>query len=645
MAYVESTITEEFLTCSICFEIFKDPKTLPCLHSFCKDCIDKLTDEGRTNEHQCPICREKFQLPKNGAKDLKTNFCLKNLIEFVTSTKDVKKSCSFCSLKGETVDATSRCLACNDLLCPECAEHRHMSTTLTLHHQVVSLAEVNAGKYHDEIRSKQQIPCSEHKGEDLRFFCETCDVLVCRDCIVLSHRNHKCVTPSDARKQMEENLKLLLNSLDKKLQTMKNARENVVTSLNKLKDEQKVMQENLEKEVSSIIKKIMDSKIAAEEKFDQFVKSKQDILQKQKETIQDEMQILEETSLFCGNILQCGSDIEILSMKTEMRDRLANLQSFNTTKICIVEDVIPPVIQFCHEENCFKMLGAINEKEPKNTPEAKQEANGKNPLESKTSKLQERMTNVLPPERVSERIAALDKDGPKSPNYTSVAWVNEDTIAVADLRNQKLKRISWKGNVESVDVAICMVVSSFKDGLACKTEGNTLHIFNAALQLRKTISEVTTLLTCSQKSSEVCWISGLKKIFVLKDDQLKEITIHDQHSTSNLSKPMFGHVLNNGMFVISDWDKNCVFLIKRSGYIETRKYCDTISLPGSISSNSDLNIFVCGFHESKVIVFDKGGRTLYTINLHTSAPNPRSIAINPGGHTLVANGKSIIQIN
>ena len=66
------------------------------------------------------------------------------------------------------------------------------------------------------------------------------------------------------------------------------------------------MQENLEKEVSSILKKIMDSKLAAEEKFDQFVKSKQDILQQQKEAIQDEKQILEETSLFCGNILQCG---------------------------------------------------------------------------------------------------------------------------------------------------------------------------------------------------------------------------------------------------------------------------------------------------------------------------------------------------
>ena len=74
MASVESTITEEFLTCSICFEIYKDPKTLPCLHSFCKECIDNLTSKGHTKGHPCPICREKFLISKNGAEDLKTNF-------------------------------------------------------------------------------------------------------------------------------------------------------------------------------------------------------------------------------------------------------------------------------------------------------------------------------------------------------------------------------------------------------------------------------------------------------------------------------------------------------------------------------------------------------------------------------------------
>lgn len=81
MASVASTITEEFLTCFICFEIYKDPKTLPCLHSFCKDCIINLSQgtDGKYS-YPCPICRESFQVPKDGVDYLKTNFCLKNLI-------------------------------------------------------------------------------------------------------------------------------------------------------------------------------------------------------------------------------------------------------------------------------------------------------------------------------------------------------------------------------------------------------------------------------------------------------------------------------------------------------------------------------------------------------------------------------------
>ena len=636
MASVESTITEEFLTCSICFEIFKDPKTLPCLHSFCKDCIHNLTSKGHSNVHPCPICREKFQLPKNGAKDLKTNFCLKNLIEFVTSTKEVKKPCSFCSLKGNNVDATARCLTCNDLLCPECAEHRHRSTTLTLHHQVVFLAEVNAGKYHDEIRSKQQIPCSEHQGEDLRYFCETCDVPVCRDCIVLSHQNHKCVTPSNARKQMEENLKVLLNSLDQKLKTFTNAKESVVSSLNELEEGVKDVKQNLEKQTNAIIKNIMDSKRQAEKEFDERVQSKREILQQQEKSIQSEKKLFDETLMFCSNIFRCGSDIEILSMKTEIRERLSNLESSNITETCKVDLKATPDIQFCNNKRCFELLTRMNEKRTTNAKEQAVVSQKSETADNVTKELQASSEGVQMP------FFAKDEVVPKKPKYTSVAWVDNDTIAVVDQRNQKLKCISRKGNVTTTGVAECLVISSYKDGLACKSLKGFLYLFDKSLNLKKIISEVSTLLTCTSQSSEVCWISGLTKICIQRDEDCKEINIYDPNTTSNLSNPSFGHVLRNGMFAVSDWDKNCVFLIRRTGLIERRKYCGNDSSPGSISSDFALNIYVCDYQRSLVTVFTIGGQTLRSINLVTVAPNPRSISINQRGGILIANGETYL---
>ena len=46
---------EEHLTCAICLEQFKDPKVLPCLHSYCHECIVKLDQTG--NKITCPECR------------------------------------------------------------------------------------------------------------------------------------------------------------------------------------------------------------------------------------------------------------------------------------------------------------------------------------------------------------------------------------------------------------------------------------------------------------------------------------------------------------------------------------------------------------------------------------------------------------
>ncbi|XP_062599475.1 E3 ubiquitin-protein ligase TRIM56-like, partial [Saccostrea cucullata] len=281
--------SEEHLTCSICFEVYTDPKTLPCLHSFCKDCINTFTKKiPNKKEYSCPVCRETFKLSNNDVENLKTNFCLKNLIELISSNTEVKKLCSFCSLKGENIEASSQCLTCKDLLCSECAEHRHISTTQTLNHKIVSLTELSSGKYNEEIRSKQQIPCSEHTGEDLRYFCETCDVPICRDCIVLGHQNHKYVAPSDARKSMEEKLNTHMSSLKENLERFQAAKGIVASTSANLEVQNQELKADLEKQMHTIIENMMDSKKSIEKEIDQIVKSKQQTLQKQEESVEKE---------------------------------------------------------------------------------------------------------------------------------------------------------------------------------------------------------------------------------------------------------------------------------------------------------------------------------------------------------------------
>eukprot|EP00058_Branchiostoma_floridae_P012237 XP_002597725.1 hypothetical protein BRAFLDRAFT_217377 [Branchiostoma floridae] len=51
-----SEITQEFFVCQICSEDFKQPKMLPCLHTFCQPCLERLL--ARVGNLSCPTCRQ-----------------------------------------------------------------------------------------------------------------------------------------------------------------------------------------------------------------------------------------------------------------------------------------------------------------------------------------------------------------------------------------------------------------------------------------------------------------------------------------------------------------------------------------------------------------------------------------------------------
>lgn len=43
------------IKCNLCHETYSKPKVLPCLHTFCQDCLEKAQDAG--DRLTCPTCR------------------------------------------------------------------------------------------------------------------------------------------------------------------------------------------------------------------------------------------------------------------------------------------------------------------------------------------------------------------------------------------------------------------------------------------------------------------------------------------------------------------------------------------------------------------------------------------------------------
>ena len=80
----------EYIECSLCLDIFENPKYLTCLHSFCKTCIDKTLqfNDDDSAEIVCPQCEEQtFIGSTKTTNDLRANFYVESIVDAYNSSK------------------------------------------------------------------------------------------------------------------------------------------------------------------------------------------------------------------------------------------------------------------------------------------------------------------------------------------------------------------------------------------------------------------------------------------------------------------------------------------------------------------------------------------------------------------------------
>ena len=117
---------EQLLTCAICLDRYRNPKLLPCHHTYCQEpCLDGLVDYAR-RQIKCPECRAEHRIPYNGVQTFPTNVTLVRFLELhrgITGEEpepipSMMERCSVCNEKS-TVE---RCAHCDKKVCPECKE-------------------------------------------------------------------------------------------------------------------------------------------------------------------------------------------------------------------------------------------------------------------------------------------------------------------------------------------------------------------------------------------------------------------------------------------------------------------------------------------------------------------------------------------
>ena len=137
-----TNLKDEYLSCSICLDQYRQPKTLPCDHIFCHEClINHVTRNIKTNKPQieisCPVCREKTIVKSKGSfvvkswvNALPTDSLVGSLMQTLNMHETYSRSPDvlpkLCEKHGgKPCDAY--CFTHAQLMCWECAARDHRS--------------------------------------------------------------------------------------------------------------------------------------------------------------------------------------------------------------------------------------------------------------------------------------------------------------------------------------------------------------------------------------------------------------------------------------------------------------------------------------------------------------------------------------
>lgn len=133
-------LKDEYLSCSICLDQYKEPRRLPCDHIFCKVCLTNHVTQNFTTRHfqnyvTCPLCRTEFEEskqfdPKNWVNNLASDSLVISLMQTLQLHEKelpAKYKYAYCCTTHGGKSRDAFCLTHAQMVCWECAARDHSS--------------------------------------------------------------------------------------------------------------------------------------------------------------------------------------------------------------------------------------------------------------------------------------------------------------------------------------------------------------------------------------------------------------------------------------------------------------------------------------------------------------------------------------
>ena len=205
------------VSCSVCMCTFNDPKQLPCLHSFCLNCLNGIQrTSGLHGKITCPECRRQFQIPGNGnPSELPTNVRINSLLDVLAI-----KECSTVNVKCGNCDKRSAqtlyCFQCCSFWCEQCILGHNIIRT-NKEHKTLALKHFQDQDFEAVLKRPAFCQKKHHENEELKFFCNGCKVAICNTCAVTLHEGHGKMPLQEATDARKIQINSMISSLKDKM--------------------------------------------------------------------------------------------------------------------------------------------------------------------------------------------------------------------------------------------------------------------------------------------------------------------------------------------------------------------------------------------------------------------------------------------
>ena len=357
MAAEEVKMATDNLSCPVCYQLFKNPKYLPCHHSYCEQCLEKMQVQSKI---VCPECRKEAIVPPGGVKDLDNNFLINRLVDELILKRKVEDvaevKCDECHGEDPVV---AFCPDCTLFLCHVCNEH-HKRSIKSRGHGVIPLTELRSKKSATIQPKPNVLVCREHDYE-LKHYCESCDELVCLYCTMKGHNGHNHDTVKNVVGKHRQEFKKISASIEEIMQGLSYTRNTIDKVKKTVRQQGDEVNKKIDQYYDKMVQKLMEQKEQLKRQVRDVVLQNERIVEAQvKEVENEEAVVLKMKGL--NDSMEKYSDQEILSVSKKVICRMQlitekhkhpkfqPLQSAATLKFRPTNEVLPTFGMLCSSD-------------------------------------------------------------------------------------------------------------------------------------------------------------------------------------------------------------------------------------------------------------------------------------------------------